>query len=321
MSTTCNEKFNGETLKHFRTLANVSQEELGKRLGGIKKNNISMWERGIKAIPPKYILQLLSIFNLSVQEYYPQPAGNVSVDVSSGLTCNAIVANTSSLREVIKDAMMQKNICSALALNKAIGYGNVETLERLLAGKLVGWFPEVLGAIIDALDLPVEDLPISGYEKLLLPPKGIFKEGAKLTRPVPVFSMADAADGFGYHGEDGNQLFDNWNPETTETIPAPIENRQLVGFKISGNSMSPTIKDGDTVLCDRNGIASNGKVVVVKFADQTKYAECVVCKRYHKVGKTILLTSDNRGDGLDYNVQIQDLEWILPCYMLVSYNL
>lgn len=59
-------KISGEKLAEARERRGITQEDLGKRLGGIIKQNISLWENGKKDIPPKYYNGLLAIFGRSI---------------------------------------------------------------------------------------------------------------------------------------------------------------------------------------------------------------------------------------------------------------
>ena len=69
---------------------------------------------------------------------------------------NAVIANTPELRERIKDAMMKRGLRTADELRRLIRCDSVDSIERLLSGKL-NFFPEVLSAIFDIIkerDIP-----------------------------------------------------------------------------------------------------------------------------------------------------------------------
>lgn len=61
-------KINGEKLQYFRKRKNISQEELGKKLGGLIKQNISLWENDMKEVPPKYHQKLCEILGITLDE-------------------------------------------------------------------------------------------------------------------------------------------------------------------------------------------------------------------------------------------------------------
>lgn len=68
------------------------------------------------------------------------------------------IRNTPELRECIKDAMLREGVRDASELNRRIGYDSSHSLERLLNGKLP-WFPDVLSAVLDGLNIKQDDAP------------------------------------------------------------------------------------------------------------------------------------------------------------------
>lgn len=222
------------------------------------------------------------------------------------------VRNTIELRECIKDAMLRKGITSAEQLNKLIGYDSTHTIERLLQGKL-NWFPDMLSATFDALGIKQDDAPLTPEERSLLMPEGIYNRGAILFRPIPVVEWANAASHLASIMLDHAPTLYKWDPETTETVAAPVGMRRgTQAFRVFGQSMEPTICDGDIIFCEPcNNIADipEKKIVVVNFNENYKLSECAVCKRFKKAGNLILLTSDNPS-GMDLQVQPDDIQWI-----------
>lgn len=59
-------KISGEKLKFERVVRRMTQEELGERLGGIHKTNISLWENGAKDVPLKYYKELEELFGRGI---------------------------------------------------------------------------------------------------------------------------------------------------------------------------------------------------------------------------------------------------------------
>lgn len=117
-------------------------------------------------------------------------------------------------------------------------------------------------------------------------------------RRVRVYGIAEAS---GAHFRLGDLVPDN--EYDLPTILAPDDGRRYVGFKVEGDSMLPTLKDGMTVLCDCDAELVNGCVVVAKWDD------CVAIKRYRRIGDTILLTSDNPAAGKDHEIHASALLW------------
>jgi|GEM_PF-3753166 len=223
------------------------------------------------------------------------------------------IRNTPELRECIKDAMLREGVRDASELNRRIGYDSSHSLERLLNGKLP-WFPDVLSAVLDGLNIKQDDAPISPTERGLLAPEGIYNHGAVLTRPIPVVDWANAACHIASLMSSEGAVMQKWDPENTEVALAPVGvRRNTQAFRVKGESMEPTIGDGDILFCEEqyglNGIPS-GKVVIVRFSDDSEYAGTAVCKRYRRVGDIILLTSDNEKAGKSFEVRPQEIGWI-----------
>ena len=59
----------GKTMSIYRKMKNMTQAELGEKLGGISKQNISHMERDVKPISKKIAKQLSDIFNVSVEKF------------------------------------------------------------------------------------------------------------------------------------------------------------------------------------------------------------------------------------------------------------
>jgi len=227
---------------------------------------------------------------------------------AAGRRENAVIANTPELRERIKDAMMKRGLSTADELRRLIGYDSVTSIERLLSGKL-NFFPEVLSAIFDALEIDPDDAPLPPSERELLAPRGIYNEGALLVRPIPVVDWANAAGHLARLVSGGNAVCEKWDPESTETVPAPVGTRRdTQAFRVTGASMEPTINDGDILLV--KPVASidevpQRKIVVAKLAA----ADTVLCKRFSRVRGEIRLDSDNPA-GRSWRITAKELEWI-----------
>lgn len=202
------------------------------------------------------------------------------------------IRNTPELRECIKDAMLREGVASAADLNRLIGYDSVHTLERLLSGKL-NWFPDILSAVAEALGIDHDSLPISPAERMQLLPAGYFGDGAMLVRPIPVVSWANAAGHSTCWRIPIRCLFSRWDPENTETVPAPVGTRKgTQAFRVTGISMEPTIMDDDIILVEQRmslDEVPNNKIVVARLTEG-KFEDCVVCKRLRRQGGHCWLT-------------------------------
>ena len=187
----------------------------------------------------------------------------------------------------------------------------IHTLERLLSGKL-NWFPDILSAVAEALGIDHDSLPISPAERMQLLPAGYFGDGAMLVRPIPVVSWANAAGHLDLLANPDTRLFSRWDPENTETVPAPVGTRKgTQAFRVTGISMEPTIMDDDIILVEQRmslDEVPNNKIVVARLTEG-KFEDCVVCKRLRRQGGHCWLTSDNPA-GMVIPVEPSDLQWL-----------
>ena len=70
-----NGKISGRGLELARKIKDITQDELGAKLGGIIKQNISMWEREVRPIPKKYYPDLEKIFGNDIYDDIPEIPG------------------------------------------------------------------------------------------------------------------------------------------------------------------------------------------------------------------------------------------------------
>ena len=223
------------------------------------------------------------------------------------------IANTPELRECIKDAMMNRGLRSADDLRRSIGYDSTRSIDRLLSGKL-NFFPDVLSAIFDALDIDPDDAPLEPAERELLAPPGIYRnDGAMLVRPIPVVDWANAAGHLSELVSCDKPVLSKWDPESTETVPSPVGTRRdTQAFRVCGVSMEPTINDGDILFVEPAASPEEipqHKIVVAKLADSVNSPEPVVCKRFARKDGEIVLSSDNPS-GRSWTVSPRQLVWI-----------
>lgn len=255
-----------------------------------------------------------------LKEYITPHLDNIEVipaDIKTPLPPSTpdTIRNTPELRECIKDAMLKQGVRDASELNRRIGYDSANSIERLLAGKL-NWFPDVLSAVLDGLNIKHDDAPLSPAERGLLSPDGMYNASGVLTRPIPIVDWANAATHIAsLIGRDGSPVMRKWDPENTDVALAPVGvRRNTQAFRVHGVSMEPTISDGDILFCeeqyDLNSIPS-GKIVIVCFSDDSEYAGTVVCKRLRRAGSILMLTSDNEKTGKDITVNSPgEIAWI-----------
>ena len=222
------------------------------------------------------------------------------------------IRNTPELREFIKDGMMRCAITTPADLTRVAGYDSVHTVTRLLAGEL-NWFPDLLSLIFSTLELDPDAAPISEAEREILMPFGFLRGGGQLVRPIPIVNWANAASSLAQLSSSDGALVRKWDPEQTDTVPVPIGGRKdTLAFRVCGVSMEPKIFDDDIILVEPAvslDDVPNNKIVVAKFVDGGRFPENVVCKRFHREGSHLVLTSDNP-EGQIIPFSPADLAWI-----------
>ena len=102
------------------------------------------------------------------------------------------------------------------------------------------------------------------------------KEEIKVTAPVPVLGRVPA--GFP----------DTIAEEIIEYISLPDAPKNSYALKVKGDSMLPTIREGDYVIFINDGDIKHGDVVVVN----NEFGDSMI-KRYRKKGAEVFFVSDN----------------------------
>ena len=64
-------KFVGEKIREYRKKNNMTQKELGKKIG-VKNNTISAYERGAISPEQDMLFELSKVFNISISDLFPQ---------------------------------------------------------------------------------------------------------------------------------------------------------------------------------------------------------------------------------------------------------
>ena len=147
----------------------------------------------------------------------------------------------------LQNAMKKCGMDSCEQLRRSAGYDSPHTMQRLFNGEL-NWFPDLLSAVLDALGCDRDEVPLSPAEKELLAPRGLYRDGAMLIRPVPVVDWANAASHL-ESLESGSVIMTHWDVENTETVPVPVGSRRNTSaFRVHGISMEPKIIDDDDIV-------------------------------------------------------------------------
>lgn len=126
-------------------------------------------------------------------------------------------------------------------------------------------------------------------------------------RLVKVYGMAQALGCRMHHGDLVPE-----NEYDLPTIPILDDGRRYAAFRVEGDSMLPTLRDGWSVICDCAAEYRNGDLVVAKHND------VALIKRFRRVGDTILFISDNSAVGKDYDVHASQVEWCLKVVKFIG---
>ena len=99
---------------------------------------------------------------------------------------------------------------------------------------------------------------------------------------VPVYSQLFSA-GHGQFLPDEDEISGYvYVPDSLKSIAS-----HLAATKVRGDSMEPTLCDGDTIVCDNMGYDGNDGIFVIQ------YKGMGFVKRIHKTAKTVSIISDN----------------------------
>jgi len=117
---------------------------------------------------------------------------------------------------------------------------------------------------------------------------------------VPLIGLAQAADG-GYFDEGGFPTGGSWDEAA---FPA-LNDEHAYALEISGESMRPAYRDGDTIIISPAAPIRRGDRVIVK----TKAGEVMIRELKRKTAKTIELQSIT-GEPADRTLAAADVAWI-----------
>ncbi len=117
---------------------------------------------------------------------------------------------------------------------------------------------------------------------------------------VPVIGYTQAGDN-GYFDDDGYPTGSGWD----EVLFPQISDQHAFALEISGSSMEPIYKDGDTIFVSPGASIRRGDRVVVK----TKDGEVVIEDLTRQSARRIELISLNKGY-TDHTLNIEDIDWM-----------
>ncbi len=126
------------------------------------------------------------------------------------------------------------------------------------------------------------------------------RAGAAAMRRIPLIGLAQAG-GEGFFDDAGYPVGGAWD----EVSLPDIADANAYALEISGDSMEPVFRDGDTVIVSPNAPVRRGDRVVVRTASGEVMAKQLARKSARKVE----LKSLNPAHP-DYSFDLRDVEWI-----------
>ncbi len=149
----------------------------------------------------------------------------------------------------------------------------LETLLGLM--KALRWSPEEFEEAVGV------KLPILEQLKMRETEEQILRDHA-LPVKTHIIPIVDAGAGLPSWTDTGEQI------EVVLPEISGYDRRDLFAVRVRGDSMEPTLSEGDIVLFVRDGEPESGKIVAVHVPD-----DGLIVKRLQRVGDAWLLVSDN----------------------------
>lgn len=160
------------------------------------------------------------------------------------------IPNTPELRTALLEAMADRS-WSFAQLARAAGYDHDKTLRRLLIEGSLDFFPNILAALVKALGLDPETLPVTDFVRADILERLPAIGHATLVRDAPVVAHAHAA---ALTVVDGLLETESW--DDAPRLPVPTDGRDYLIFTVEGDSMEPRLHDGELVYVDARDIPS-----------------------------------------------------------------
>lgn len=159
-----------------------------------------------------------------------------------------------SLRERrVRLGLSQEKLCEIAGLSRP-HYAEVESGRKPLTDKMRTKLEQAFEFVEQDKDksgqaqtTDADDAPSSATPDLI-----------QVTRRIPVVGMAAAA----MFDPALSQLCDLWDA-SDETVPCAIQQEGIFALRIQGDSMEPTLRDGDVVAVDPNALPATGDLAVV----------------------------------------------------------
>lgn len=326
-------EIDSEKLSYFRKKKKLSQEELGRALGGLRKATISGWETGRKPVSPWHYDRLCEVLGVSIDEIRKPTQEELDakrraheLDVADNIADDEIDAHyeygskdfaplareIGNLKARIGEVELEKQ--KWLEVNdKKNAYIRQQYIEHLRE-ELVDKQGELERLSSEHLrqqqgEAVKEEPAVYGDKQPELPDKcesctliPYFEKGV---RRIPLISFAQAA---GYDGimEPVDAYAIGCGEEAVEFSNAQDHDFAL---RVKGDSMLPLLPDGSIIHVRGGGFPQSGNIVVARIRDTGQ----VVVKRMLVKDDEIYLKSVNGGKEFHWKRNDASLvEWMYP---------
>ncbi len=198
------------------------------------------------------------------------------------------------------DGLAKRNRLTASGLARRAGLDPTTfNKSKRLAGDGRPRWPstESIAKVIEATSTSVEEFT------LLMRMPALSPREARSFPPatIPLIGFAQAGGG-GYFDDAGFPAGQGWD----EILPPQASSDgSTYALAVSGDSMLPLYRDGDTIIVSRGGSVRRGDRVVVKTRDGEIMAKIL----QRQTAKTVELASINK-DFPDRQFRVEEIEWI-----------
>lgn len=199
------------------------------------------------------------------------------------------------------DALAERNSLTASGLARLAGLDptTFNKSKRYAADGRARWpSTESLAKVMEATGATIEEFTglIKGGDNS----SQIFGDYTQEARPIPLLGMAEAGAG-GYFDDAGFPAGQGWD---IVEFPARV-GEGVFALEVSGESMMPLYRDGDTLIVAPNAAVRRGDRVVVR----TKEGEVMAKILHRHTPRTIELHSFNH-EHPNRSFETHEVEWI-----------
>ena len=176
-------------LSFYRKRKNISQDELGKKLG-VPKTNISAWENGTRKVPVKHMDALAACLNLTTSELNDILNQKNSLDQIKQNGCYVPLVSMAAAAMCNPGLMPMMDCVADRAEEKVFFPGAKETdfAIRVSGDSMTPWYPE--GTLLLVRQIPISEIS-NGKRVVAVLDNGaiVFKIYARKNNKIALFSI------------------------------------------------------------------------------------------------------------------------------------